>query len=613
MIMANIKFEQNDQPLVPSPVYVENITDQNGTSLTDILDSINQVSAEYSEGTTIASINDIPIKIPDGDIPIVGTKIFTTLATLKASDYAFSVGEVLYTKGYRKANDGGASYYIVIEEIQNTQDDGVTYFELQNGLYAEIMVPANETFNLYQFGGQEFNENQAFDNGPIILKFVNYCKRVNHNYTLFIPGGVWTMTPTDIESTIGFRMTGESPTSGSVSSCSRLVGVVGDTVAYLLNLSGPYFDIRNLHFGTTSQPGGTGSSGGFLHLDEVAKANKSIILNGVTDSFFDGIYQTQGRTLFDISNSHNLYFGWLNIRQSGQLTRQTMRFGDDVYGVYFDYFNIETITGSAFYGYGTDLTKPCQFVINDLQMEGTSPTSGTDPGYDVDGSHYFVFDGHLGNRDYPCIVNNMSISNLGSYSGGYKCFSVVGHETNTDMGIIFGNYFLDSKDESNTWLLLDKSQTQNAFITVNQPLASSSRHFYLKDANCPIVNTIKQRDGIMPASYADAVKVSYRSGAYSPHSLVGSNDDTQPYTLFVFPNRRLGMRFYNAGGISSFIITVTVETSIGVFDNPVQYQIQCDSTAGWVNCYFPDFGYTYPRKVQIKGLPKNIDYFADYD
>lgn len=612
--MADIKFEQNNQPLVPSPVYVENITDQNGTSLTEILDSINQVSAEYSEGTTIASVNNIPIKVPDGNIPIVGTKVFTTLTTLKASDYAFSVGEVVYTKGYRTANDGGASYYIICNPIQDVQDDEVTYFQLQNNLYAEIMVPANGVFNLYQFGGYEFNNNQSFDNGIIILKFINYCKRVGHNYTLFIPGGVWTMNPTDIESTIGVKITGESPTTGSVFSCTRLVGMPGDTSPeYLLSLSGPYFDIRNLHFGGASQPGGTGSQAGFMNLSSITKPNKGIILNGVRDSYFDGIYETNGKTLFDISNTHNVYFGWLNIRDSGQLTRQVMRFGDDVTGLYFDYFNLECITGSAFYGYGTDMTKYCQFVINDIQMEATAPSSGTNPGWDPDGLHFFVFDGHLGNKDYPCIINNMSISNLGGYYNNYKCIGVIGHETDTDMGIIMGNYFLDSQNDDNEWLVFDKSGTQNAYITVNQPVQSSTKNFYLKNANCPVINTVKQREGIIPAAAADSYKVSYVSGAYSPHSIVGMNDTDQPYTLFVFPNKRLGMRFYNEQGISSFTVNVYTETTIGMFENPVQYTVTCDSAIGWINCYFPDFGFTYPRKVQITGLPKNIDYFADYD
>lgn len=612
--MANIEFKQKEKVLNPSPIYVENITDKNGTSLTDILDSLNSVTPSFEEGTVIATINKVPIKIPNESIPIVGTKIFNSVSDLKTSNYNFQLGEVIYTKGFRKPNDGGASYYIVIDEIQNLQEDNASYFKLSNGLYVEIMVPSNGVFNLYQFGGQEFNENQNFDNGPIIMKFLNYCKRVDHNYTLFIPGGVWTMNPTDIESTIGVKITGESPTTGSVFSCTRLVGMPGDTSPeYLLNLSGPYFDIRNLHFGGASQPGGTGSQAGFMNLSSITKPNKGIILNGVRDSYFDGIYETDGKTLFDISNTHNVYFGWLNIRDSGQLTRQVMRFGDDVTGLYFDYFNLECITGSAFYGYGTDMTKYCQFVINDIQMEATAPKNGTNPGWNPDGLHFFVFEGHLGNKNYPCIINNMSISNLGGYYNNHKCMGVIGHKTDVDMGIIMGNYFLDTQNEDNEWMVFDTSETQNAYITINQPVQSSTKNFYLRNANCPIINTIKQREGIMPAMAADATKVSYKSGAFSPHSIVGTNDSNQPYTLFVFPNKRLGIRFYNEDGISSFDINISVETSIGIFENPTQYTIQCDSSVGWTNCYIPDLGYTYPRKIQITGLPKNIDYFADYD
>ena len=614
---------QNGEEVFPSSIQTKYIFDENGLTLEERLESANSVIPEYTEGTTIATVGGTPIKVPymSASQVINGTTIFNNVASLKASTDSFTEGQVIQTKGYYQINDGGQSKYIVT--VDQVAGDDATIIVLQDGHRAKIMDPSSGVFNFRQFGAKSYESDTSFDCHDSLIKYLNYIQTSGNLYSLYIPGGIWQFSSTDI--TTECNIFGENSQASLVPGKTVIVPMSGGSQDYVFKVSGQCIRITNLFFtrqnygiSSVKQLGAlSGTTTGYTS----ATCPRMVVLENLEDGYFDGLYFGFASNCLDISNTKNTYIGYLNIRQCGGAiggVRSIIRIGDNVQGLYIDYLNSEVISGNIFYGYGTDPNSITQFIMNDLQMESTHATTSnniSDPGYSHSIGHWFVFNGKLGSEDYPCILHSASISNLKCFHqyGGvdYKMMALFGHETSVPMGFIVGNVFISSIQSTGPWYIYDTAP--GAYFTFNQPVRSTVNGFYLNDANMPLIQSINKRNNIAPAAMALASKVSYKSGAISSHGIVGSNNTDEYYQVYSLNGKGLNIRFYNKDGVSSF--TVSVQRQInGVWETSWNnFPVTCSSTVSWQIVSIPCVTTGYPTIVRIKGLPKLIDYFVDYE
>lgn len=621
-----IKNEEGEDIFLSS-VRIEDVVDRDGITLQQKLDSINEVVPEFSEGVTIATVGGKAIKVPEtlmGKQIITGVTFFNKTQDIIDSTDNFIDGQVLETRGFYLVNDGGGNKYLVKTTVTG-EDDGATLIHLKNGLWAEVIPPSNGVFNFRQFGAKTFSLDTTFDCKNSLLKYINYNHRKEEDFKLYIPGGPWQFSQTDLSSQSGFFIYGENINSSLLPGKTVILPISGGSQSYIWKISGNNITINNLSFTRSNNFGGAKQMGEITSTNAYTSATctTAVIFDGVTNGYFDGLYFSFCSNCFDVVNTTNTYFGYLNLRQSGGSVggvRSAVRIGDNVSGVYFDYFNAEVINGNVFYGYGIDNSSPTQFIINDFQMEGTHATSGgssTDPGYQHSGiTHWFVFNGKLGSKDAPCILNSVSISNLCSYntiSGvTYKSMALFGHEDSTkSMGFIVGNAFVSFVDGSGPWYVYDTQP--NAYFCFNQPISSTTKGFYLVNASAPLINTFNKRVNLIQG-YQFSNKVSYKSGAYSSHSLVGSGNE---YNLYAFPNKSFQIRFYNSGGT-----TTSFKVNISRYDEnsgtwvliETNKSISCNSSVGWQTTTI-SLDLNIPFLLKITGIPDYIwiDYFMEYE
>lgn len=619
--MAKYKIVKNGSQVGPDRISASNIFDSNNISLQNRLDNVGKVVARYNTGTLVATINGVEVRVPQEamSVTITGTKFYNTLDTLIDSSDAFTEGQIVETKGFYALNDGGGSRFIIIASNKQLDTDDATLIKLQNGLYAQLMEPADGVINFRQFGAKSYEQDTGCDCREYLLKYLNFLNRTGRTYKLFIPGGVWQCSQTTLSREEGFYIYGENSESSLMPGKTLIVPMAGSSQSYVWQISGSHINIGKLQFtakqegfGYAKQMGISSASWGYSD----ATCTKMLYINNVQNSYFESLYFTFSQCCIDIANTQNTYFGFLNIRSSGGKygnIRSVIVIGDNVEGVYFDYLNAEGIRGNVFYGYGTDVNAPTQFILNNLQMEATHPNSGTDPGYDHSISHWFIFNGKLGSQSRPCILSNVSISNLSSYyyadNTTYKTMGIFGHETNVPMGFIVGNAFALA-NESGPWFIYDTAK--GASFTFNQPVSEKSSVFYLRDADMPLINTFNKKPNIIQAARCGE-RVSYKNGALSAHELVGSNNNNEYYTLHTLGNQGISFRFYHSEGEPTTINAVVEKYVNDQWTSAGTFTINCSNSIGWQIATIPNLNINIPLKIRIKGLPKYIDYFTNYE
>ena len=639
-----IKFKKGGVPLEPT-VTTDSVVDGDGVSLTDKIAELEvAVTQEISTGTKIAEVNGVSIYAPDttyvNDVNVTGATYFDTVALMAAASP--SVGSVLVTRGFYAANDGGGSTFVVVES--NDTADGATLVELANGKKADIIVPADGVFNFRQFGGKSLTSAAATDNKPYMQKYMDFCDRKMATYTCFIPAGIWCFSDTFLARTafpnLGVNIVGENSNSAhkflqttvipmptSVLASQKYIWKVGgykdnDTTLDSVHVEGN--SIRNIKFMTNSYQITNATavsyfynSSPFANYSAAAKVNSVMYFEDDANSFYDGLYFSWvDRTTMRFNNCHNSYYGFINPRCSGTVSYPTIVFMEDVWGLYFDYFNFEAGSGSFFYGESTNSNTTVQFVVNDIQAEASGDTAN----FDHSVSHkLFVFDGKLGSKENPIVVQNISVGckTSGKYfSGdGYAFFGLIGHGVNgsTDAGIILNNVYLHGASAAGPWYIYDMA-TGGAF-TINHAVNANSDFFYIKDGSLPIVKAAGGNgDNVIYATTCNPSKVTYKSGTLAPHALCGTNAANEYYDFVAFNGKSYGIRFNTLqDGTNSTrnYSGITVDMWDGdSWENLVTNGTIAATADGWTIAELPSFGLTHPAKVRIKGLPKYIDYFT---
>ena len=96
---------------------------------------------------------------------------YNSITDMKA-DLKLKTGDMAVTLGYYEPNDGGAGEYKIISG--NYVDDGGSYHELNNNLFAELVIKT-EGLNFAQFGAYTNNTNPNITTNRI-QQAINYCQ-----------------------------------------------------------------------------------------------------------------------------------------------------------------------------------------------------------------------------------------------------------------------------------------------------------------------------------------------------------------------------------------------------------------------------------------------------
>lgn len=112
---------------------------------------------------------------------------YNNVADMKA-DTKLKAGDMAITLGYYSANDGGNGEYNIIENEYGI-DDGGSLHELENGLFAELIIK-NSELNVKCFGSKG---DDRYDDTSSLQKAIDFVV-ANPKYQLIIPRGIYKIT-----------------------------------------------------------------------------------------------------------------------------------------------------------------------------------------------------------------------------------------------------------------------------------------------------------------------------------------------------------------------------------------------------------------------------------
>lgn len=451
-----------------------------------------------SEGVKIAKIGGKDIYAPSStnsqNITIVGDKVFNTIADLKNATNIIN-GDIVHTKGFYEINDGGGSTFNVVNTKPVDTPDEATVVTLKNGLYADLMLPSNNTINFKQFGAKEAGISEGRDCKPYMENYLNFCDRYATTFKLFIQGGVWLFSATDLTrkeyplmgvDIEGVYSGGPSGTfiypvgstmSGS-SSAMEYLWRIGDSehpsannkISTLKLSSSLPTDYAYGFAGANDYP--TSPAGSYY--GTVRTVNVKLLVENSHGDIFDKISIASPICAIKLNNVHNEYFGWMGIMGCKTQSENSgaIMLGENIYNVYFDYFNYEQSRGTLFYGYSTNSDSLCQITVANLQYEGSGEDKLPFNSANLSTIHNlqkraFAFAGHIGSPGHPSVLGTFSATKYGSneeYNGTAskentigKQLAIVGHTTSVSASLIINNIFAapSTKADIGPWIIYD--------------------------------------------------------------------------------------------------------------------------------------------------------------
>lgn len=386
-----------------------------------------------------------------GDIS--GAVYFNSIAALKSST-ELKAGDIAITKGYYSANDGGGSTFSIISSSEYADKiwkqvisgdttpyvDDATLIKLANGLYANIVVPANMEVSFLQMGARKMSlrsksilSNKHYyisqpDNKPYMMKWLAFNDRRKTTYNLFVPAGVYSFSETWLLRTssdaccLGIRIRGECMQNSAAGTifiphyrAQKYIIRIGyrtNDVGYTGKLKGVLMRATKLNdivFGT-KEGAWTGAGFNFqgmlfssttAHFENVNDdfdvltsdneyryvTKAALWLDSCPYSQFDGLYfACVAGTCMYLTQCFESHFGYINIRGCGRVSSSGYAYPavyinapgpSDVSACYFYYFNIEGCSGNVFYSQNNNFAHN---EFNNIQIEGSvTEHSGNTP------------------------------------------------------------------------------------------------------------------------------------------------------------------------------------------------------------------------------------------
>ena len=287
---------------------------------------------------------------------------YNSVADMKA-DLKLKAGDMAITIGYYEPNDGGAAEYRIISGTHT--DDGGNYHELNNELFAELIIKDNK-INIKQLGA--ISNDNTKDLQPYLQKYRNICDNKGITFILFIPEGDWYCSPWFVLRNEGVIIEGQRKFPGRGQHGTRIYPFQQEQ-DYVWKFGG----LEDM--GTSTIPYANTTTGVCCSNLTFSTDNEQVVkYGGICLEYADyGVYDHiyfqnfYGCPLY-IRSSWENEFNVINFRGIGDNSRPCVWFADtrSVSGVsanisssFFDKFMFESVSGDCFY-----LERGCAFVNN---------------------------------------------------------------------------------------------------------------------------------------------------------------------------------------------------------------------------------------------------------
>ena len=332
------------------------IQESNGNKI--VLNNDVQLNTELQSGVKIATLinsqgqmQDVFAPLPDDiNLTVSGIATFASVDALKVAT-GLQAGDVIMTRGYYKAGDGGAAFYrvctITSEVSSNWSDSQQRYYPwfliplAVTNLYA-IIIPFNDKVNIMQLGGMPVATiaNQAIqtiqkanaqganywrDTHDNFLSYIYLCKYLNRVIELNLPAGHFFTTPCYmvISGDKGIRVKGAAGRQYGHDSCSMLHPWQNGQ-DYVWTISGSEYLLQEgySYIGTTGvcmeNIGFSGLTGGGERVTDICDAKVYLVMSGLADSTFDNLLfkGTHGLPML-IDKTQETHFGKLMFQGCG--------------------------------------------------------------------------------------------------------------------------------------------------------------------------------------------------------------------------------------------------------------------------------------------------------
>lgn len=426
-------------------------------------------------------------------------EVFDTVAQMKAAN--LKNGMVAETLGYYSVNDGGGATY----KITNVESETDYQEELENGLYASLIVE-NNTINVKQLGARpQDKENNKYDLAPYLEKYKTLINNLTEKVNLYIPAGVWYTSPVNFIGSKGFSIIGDesfvlSRVSGtfitSLNNNQDYIFKIGNNTGYTQN-----WVLKNIIFSTAECLYKSSSNTFEIDYNNIKNIGSQCVkllyaTFGITDNlFFEHI---NGQAL-NICSCWENYFGLLNFRHIDALNSSIFCF-DTVDTTLQDSANItacdfEKIMFEQVLGDLIEFKNHCKVgnchigTINfeDYKHNSVSYTTFTDENIDDFNNSNPVHNAILSLTEASTNVNTLIIDNiqLNNFSSWYATINETNycHDTICKsvgdynmLGIIIGNIDVVGMNK-NAYLLISKDPVYQA----SQFIINTVKNYSLKD------------------------------------------------------------------------------------------------------------------------------------
>lgn len=352
----------------------------------DLQDEVNNKLDEMAEDGTLEQI--IGMYVTNDIVRVVNTREnLKTMTTLEN-------GMKVKTLGCYEVGDGGNAFYKIETSTENETFDDSFSIELENGLKATLIIE-NDVVNFKAIGGRsQSTTNTLYDNKTILENFAAFNENYLRKLTLFVPGGVYGFTATNIASNKGFNIEGVYSYSQWKWNGSIFVPITSNQ-SYILKLgnnqiqsanislknivfSGAIFeyrdDIKSFRIHSTGTPGNEGK----ITSNDIKFVTTCLDILYLSYSKLENIdFQYIIGTALSISTSWEINFNKLNFRniQNYNDSIIKMKANDSSLSEYpnISACNFTQINAEAICGDVIKIANGCSFANNTFELINVEP------------------------------------------------------------------------------------------------------------------------------------------------------------------------------------------------------------------------------------------------
>lgn len=524
-VIANeLTMEENITNLYNAFNELKNYVDNYFANL-DVQEEINNKLDEMVEDGTLLNIITNYTSI---------TKVYNTTVEL-LEDTNVLENQKVKTLGYYEINDGGGAEFIIDSENKPQ------------------MIIKDNTINIRQLGARpQDKENNKYDINEYLLKYLELCDLYDTRLKLYIPSGIWYLSPINLARTNGYEIYGDE---GFI--LGHGIGTIlttlthnqthlihfGDNTKFTTNcvIKNLIFSSSDYYYNSNTNTFITSNS----YRKYVTNSLTKFLYNQmvITDNLF---FQHIDGTALEITSSWEMYFPVLNFRDVNATGSCIMKFGTrdttlqgsaNPSAIYFNNVMFEKVMGDLIYSAYQSRLQNC--VFNNINFEDwlvdwngyetTTFTSENIPTYEASNPiHMSIFRfGGLGldtSSDGTLIINNIQLNNTSSHftvynnsvycydrlfsiNGNYSAISLIVNNIDS-IGMIKDNCLLYSKDnvdQSSKFIIDNINNRGNAnfyFDIDNFPYIkcesrlkghNSTNYFYLPSTCTPAYNLVNNR------------------------------------------------------------------------------------------------------------------------